>query len=347
MELVQALQKDMEARKDNSEEIGDWVSRATLDIIGLAGMGQDFEAIKDPTNDLNQTYRKIFSPSKSQQILAMLSLFLPDWLTQNLPVKRNEDIMAAAGLARATSRRLIRQKKEQLEKNEGNNRDIITVALASGGFTEENLVDQMMTFLAAGHETTASSMQWAIHLLSLHPEMQSRLRKEIYDKISSLEDSISANKLDHMHYLHAVCNEVLRFYAPVPRTFRDTAHDTTIVGHLVPKGTRIILSPWAVNFSTEMWGPDAADFNPDRWLKSGQANSGGATSNYAFLTFLHGPRSCIGRDFAKSEFACLLAAFVGYFEFEKVDLNEDIEIKGGATARPKNGMNVKLKHLDW
>lgn len=336
-----------EKAPDNATEVGEWMSRGTLDIIGLAGMGQDFGAIKDPNNELNRTYRKIFQPSRAAQIMALMGIFVPGWIMENLPVKRNEDVMAASKLARDISRKLVQDKKAKLEKKQGNDHDIITVALESGGFTDENLVDQMMTFLAAGHETTASSMMWAVHCLSLHPEVQKRLRKEVHDNISSPNDSVSSATLDHMPYLHAVCNEVLRFYSPVPLTLRDTTEDTTINGQFVPKGTKIILAPWAINYSNELWGPDAAEFNPDRWMGSGKANTGGATSNYAFLTFLHGPRSCIGQSFAKSEFNCLLAAFVGSFEFEKVDPDEKLLIKGGITAKPKDGMNVRLTSLDW
>ena len=342
------MRKDLASRApDNATEVGDWMSRGTLDIIGLAGMGQDFGAIRDPNNELNKTYRKIFQAEGAQQILLLLSFFLPAWFMQNLPVKRNEDVMAASKLARETSRRLIQDKKAKLAKKEGDDHDIITVALESGGFTEENLVDQMMTFLAAGHETTAGSMMWALHCLSLHPDVQKRLRKEVHDHIASPSEPVSAATLDHMPYLNAVCNEVLRVYAPVALTLRDTAEDTTIIGQFVPKETRIILSPWAINWSNELWGPDAAEFNPDRWLGPGRANTGGATSNYAFMTFLHGPRSCIGQAFAKSEFNCLLAAFVGSFEFEKVDPDEELIIQGGITTKPKNGMNIRLTPVDW
>ena len=69
-------------------------------------------------------------------------------------------------------------------------------------------------------------------------------------------------------------------------------------------------------------------------------------SNYAFLTFLHGPRSCIGAKFAVAEFACLLAAFVGSWEFEMVDPGKEIEVKGGVTARPKGGIEVYLKPVE-
>lgn len=113
-------------------------------------------------------------------------------------------------------------------------------------------------------------------------------------KLPSLDQDITAAQIDDCHYLHAVCSEVLRLYSPVSTTLRVAACDTSINGQVVPKGTVVILCPWAVNTSTQMWGPDAHEFKPERWLDAdGKANNkGGAESNFAFLTFLHGPRSC-------------------------------------------------------
>jgi len=331
-------------------EIGGWGSRAALDIIGVAGMGQDFDAIDNPDTELNATYRKVFQPSRQQQIMGLLGMFLPQWFLRALPLRHNNNIVEASETIKKICRQLIRQKQLKLDRKEKPaEMDIISVALESGGFSEEGLVNQMMTFLAAGHETTATSITWAIYLLCKHPEIQSRLRDEVRSNLPSIGNdttNITSEQLDRLAYLQAVCSETLRLYAPVPGTIREAAHATTILGHCVPAGTKILLSAWAVNTSTALWGPDAAEFKPERWLGPGRANTGGATSNYAFLTFLHGPRSCIGQAFAKAEFACLVAALVGRFEWALEDEDRKIEIKGGITARPAGGLNVRFRPLE-
>lgn len=361
-------------------EVGGWASRTTLDIIGVAGLGRDFGAIADPTNKLFQTYNALFQPSRQARLLGMLGLVLPGWLVTRLPVQRNDDVAAAARTIRDTCRGLIREKQERLARKELADVDILSVALESGAFAEDNLVDQLMTFLAAGHETTASSMTWAIYMLCRRPDVQARLRREVRAHLPPLDAAapgaggaatVSSLDIDRMPYLHAVCSEVLRYMSPVPMTIRDAAVDTTIQGHRVPKGTRIILGVSATNRDPALWGPDAHQFNPDRWMPSSRENggggggdkggagggggvdrakSGGASSNYALMTFLHGPRSCIGMSFARAEFACLLAAWVGKMEFElrdPEDADEDkIEIKSGVTARPAKGMHVRVKVLD-
>lgn len=196
-------------------------------------------------------------------------------------------------------------------------------------------------------------MIWAMYLLCKHPEVQERLREEVRSKLPSPDQDIAAADVDSCQYLRAVCNEILRLWAPVSLTLRVAACDTSINGQFVPKGTTIILAPWAINTSKHLWGPDALEFKPERWLDAdGKANNkGSAESNFSFLTFLHGPRSCIGQKFAQAEFECLLAAWVGRFEttFEEGSSfarGEIPEIKGGVTAKPKGGLWVQLKELE-
>jgi len=349
--MVRAIQAELKESSESKPcvEVGEWGSRATLDIIGVAGLGQDFEALKSPDSELNRVYRAVFQPDRTAQLLGLLSFFLPHFIVSNLPVSRNNNVRAASRFARNTCRRLVEEKKKRLANKEPMHPDIISVALESGGFSEDDLVDNMMTFLAAGHETTATAFTWAIYLLCKHPDVQKRLRDEIQSHIPSLSsDAVTHEVLDNMPYLHAFCQEVLRVYSPVPLTLRDAACDTTILGQFVPKGTKIVLAPWAINLNTQLWGADAAEFKPDRWMAPGQANAGGAVSNYAFLTFLHGPRSCIGMKFAQAEFAALIAAFVGTWAFELVDPDMEIVIKGGITARPRDGVKVYLNKVgEW
>ncbi|TLS26501.1 hypothetical protein PpBr36_05308 [Pyricularia pennisetigena] len=365
-------------------EVGQWASRATLDIIGVAGLGRDFGAIRDPDSQLISTYHSLFKPSRQAQILGLLHEVIPGWIITRLPMRRNNDIHQAAKFIRSVCRDMVREQKEKLTagKDEKGSQDknILSVALRSGGFTDDNLVDQLMTFLAAGHETTATAMTWAIYMLSRYPEVQDRLREEIRSRLPSPEsgEGVTSSDIDSMPYLNAVCNEVLRYYGPVPLTIREAARDTSILGNFVPKGTRIFIGIWAINKSKELWGPDADQFKPERWLDdektatatatggstenadgsesdnqrggAKKAASGGASSNYSFMTFLHGPRSCIGSGFAKAEFAVLLAAWVGRFQFRlRHDEEHDeakVVIKGGVTSRPAKGMHVKATVLE-
>jgi cytochrome P450 len=345
-ELAKQISTSIKSTPESSSviEIGEWASRATLDIIGLAGVGQDFDSLTNPENELNQTYRSIFAGDRGAQIVLVILGMLPSWLVHRLPLEQNDKIGRAVKIIKNTARKSIAEKRANMQAGKSKEIDILSVAMESGGFTDEDLVNQLMTFLAAGHETTASAMSWAVYLLCKHPEMQTRLREELRTQLD-LDGQVSSTDIDRLPYLNAVLNEIMRVFPPVPLTLRETAHDTSIQGHFIPGGTTVVICPWAVNTSEQLWGPDAKEFNPDRWLGVGRANTGGAESNYATTTFLHGPRSCIGKQFAMAEFACLVATLFGRFEIELEDKDYELKIQGGITAKPKGGLHVRLRDV--
>lgn len=239
---------------------------------------------------------------------------------------------------------LIELKKQKLRASEDSSQDIIEVALKSGVFTDQELVDQLMTFLVAGHETNASAMTWTMYLLSKYPKIQAKLREEILSAIpdeTCQTGSVTSNVIDNMRYLQAVCNEALRLYPPVALTVRVAVQDTTVAGQFIPKGTAITLPPYAVNAEKGLWGQNALEFVPERWLSP--EKNGEGSSNFSFMTFLHGPRSCIGEKFARGELACLVAAWVRAFHTELTDENFVPEIRGGITIKPLGGLHVKLR----
>ncbi|KAF5269047.1 hypothetical protein FOXYS1_42 [Fusarium oxysporum] len=395
-QILTEMQRTADARA--VIDIVDWASRATLDIIGKAGMGQGFDAIQNDDSRLHQAYRMIFEPSRGAIFLAILRLIFPERLVNCLPVGRNKRMRHGMRVIRSKCQELIRERKEKIKHQQAGDdnsaNDILTVALLNGGFTDEELIDQLMTFLAAGHETTATALTWAIYILCKQPEAQTRLREEIRRHFPNPKSSPRSERprsitfqqvIDFkLPYLNAVCLEVLRYFAPIPLTMREATCDTTILQTIVPAGTRIILAPRVTNRDSALWGPDANNFNPDRWLSpkngNGEAaehskfNPGNqkrdstgdssaapqgtkeevrgrteARSNYADLTFLHGPRSCIGQSFARVEFAILLATLIANFEFQIEDKNlldeRNIRISRGATSRIVGGLKVRVRPI--
>lgn len=200
------------------------------------------------------------------------------------------------------------------------------------------------------HETTSSAFTWLCYLLASRPEVQRRVREEIRAAIpkASNEPGVDIAKvLEGLPYLNGICNETLRLYPTVPVTVRTSIRDTEVIGRPIPKGVDVIISPWATNRNPRLWGEDAEEFKPERWIDDGKPNNnGGADSNYAQLTFLHGPRSCIGQGFAKAELRCLVAAFAGRFEWEMLDKESDLIPAGVITIKPKNGLHLRLKQIE-
>ena len=151
--LVQKLVAEVENEKETSPiiEISNWNSRATLDIIGTAGLGLDFGSLDNPDNELNLIYQKVLSPSQASRILAFIGLVLPQGLLRILPTSFNSQVVSASQAIRRIAADMIREKRQKmLEKPDVGDLDILSQAIGSGGFSDENLVDQLMTMLLAG-----------------------------------------------------------------------------------------------------------------------------------------------------------------------------------------------------
>lgn len=180
--------------------------------------------------------------------------------------------------------------------------------------------------------------------------MQSRLRAECNAHLSSSKSDPSTVdptlfESTTTPYLTAVCNEVLRLYPTVPITVRVSARPTKLGTHTILPNTTALISMWSINRDETLWGPDAAIFNPDRWLEGPNAANGGASTPYALLTFLHGPRSCIGRGFALTEMKVLLAVLVMRFRFEIAEPEKLVELGGFVTIKPRGGLKLRLVDL--
>ncbi|KAJ5083645.1 hypothetical protein N7456_013072 [Penicillium angulare] len=352
-ETIQEMRMAMK-QNEGVLDIANWASRYALDVIGSAGLGKDFGAIKDENNSLVKVYKKVFKVSKQQRIIFLLNTFLPWWLLSNLPLSHNRELSQASKAIRQVCQDVIHQRRAQYAHEGVWGSDLLSTAIQSGRFSDDNLIDQVMTFLAAGHETTESSLVWAIYLLAKHPELQQKLRAEIRENIPAIDSGTEVTNADlkRIPLLHAVCNETLRIFSPVRLTMREAACDTYLQDTAVPCGTKVMISSCATNIDETLWGPDASEFNPYRWLRKNEEGNweflheGGAMSKYAMLTFSQGHRSCIGQRFARAEFACLIAGWIGRFSFQLEDEAlmdvSKLKIGNGITAKPANGMRMRV-----
>lgn len=139
---------EAETHAPGAIEVGSWISRSALDIIGVSGMDRDFNALRDPDNELSKQYRNVLNPSRTARYLAILAFFLPRWFVDRIPVKDNQNIWNAADYVRKVCRDMIIKKRQAIAEGKSTRPDIISIALSSGMFNDEDLVNQMMTFLS-------------------------------------------------------------------------------------------------------------------------------------------------------------------------------------------------------
>ncbi|PNS15932.1 Cytochrome P450 52A13 [Sphaceloma murrayae] len=346
--VTQAINEDIGTNRVGTTEIGNWASKVTLDIIGIAGLGREFNTMKNAEDPLVLTYEELLEPSFEKFLYFIARTLGPDRLVARLPWRMNKVFKDSTTSLRQITRELVRDKREIMKAGADEHFDILSLLINSGDFSDDDLSDQLLTFLAAGHETTSSAFTWTVFLLATYPDIQRRVRNEVRSVVSDDLSFDLASTLERLPLLNGIASETLRLYPTVPVTVRRSNRPTTLLSRSIPPGTDVVLCPWATNRLPSLWGPDADQFNPERWINAADNtpnNSGGVDSNYAFLTFLHGPRSCIGQNFAKAELRCLIAAFVGRFEWELDMRVEDVVPAGVITIKPREGLRVKVREV--
>jgi len=244
-------------------------------------------------------------------------------------------------------------------------KDIMSILLKSNSSTSKNeklpdeqLLGQVSTFIFAGSDTTSSALARTLHTLAKHPDVQDRLRKELREANSG-NGSLGYSELAELPFLEAVCRETFRLYPPVTQLQRVAREDvvvplahpvTTVDGSqlhelLIPKDTSVFVNVRGANRDTVIWGPDAAQWRPERWLgplpqSVVDAHVPGVYSN--LLTFFAGPRSCIGFKFAELEMKVVLSQLVPTFRFSLPAKKEIVWTWGGvSTPVVKGSMSAK------
>lgn len=228
---------------------------------------------------------------------------------------------------------------------------------------DDELMGQMTSFLLAGHETTSTQTQWALYVLADNPHVVAKLRAEI-EQVFGDRDEVSHDELNSMQYLDCVCKEMLRLYAPVTSTVRTAAKDDVVsLGKAYPtrdgKGTfnsvpikkdqDIIIPIQALNKSKTLWGENAGEFDPDRWLPKNIPKAALDSSlPFHLATFISGPRGCIGSRFAVMEFKVILAALIRNFDFQRIEgweivARQEIVLKARIAGQEDLGVQMPLR----
>ncbi|KAG9221307.1 hypothetical protein CCMSSC00406_0009418 [Pleurotus cornucopiae] len=325
-----------------------WLSRAALDAIGEAAFDYQFGAIDNEENDLAKAYNGLLTAtfgSPSHVFLFTISAWgrLPSWL-RNLWQRSSKQLDHARETERVgnnVAKSLVESKTEELLQGRGS-KDIMSLLVRSNAsenekakMTDTEMLAQMRTIMLAGHETTANSLSWILLELSEHPEMQHRLRREIRNAEANIRNQgrahFEVSDFDNMPYTTAVIKEGLRLHPAVLHTFRQAGRDDVlplstpletsdgkILTELpVPKGLIVMASMIGYNANKHVFGEDADDFNPERWLINSNEKKPTTVGVYGnILSFSAGVRSCIGWRFAVFELHAFLIEFISNFEFE-------------------------------
>ncbi|KAI0253592.1 cytochrome P450 [Lactifluus subvellereus] len=328
-----------------------WLSRTTLDIIAESGFDSHFGALDNEKTPLAKLHDNLFVdttlyPSRFDVVFKSLWRFIPESLlhyVRYLPLREYRRFREYTGGVRHFSRDLI---KEVLVKGDG--KDVMSVLLRANAsenpdnkMSDEEVAEQIASLLLAGHDTTANSMTWFLWEIAKHPESQDRIRAEIAAlRARRGVEEFSSTDLDNMTFTMAALKEAMRLHPIVYILRREAGRDdviplafpiTTKSGEQissipVKKGTAIDILIGAYHRLPEIWGPDADEWNPDRFLDPDRAKQTTVGVFANLLTFSGGLRGCLGWRFAVLEMQVLVATLLENFEFSVLPQDEKTQI---------------------
>lgn len=188
--------------------------------------------------------------------------------------------------------------------------------------------DNLLTFITAGHETTAIALSWALYLLAFDQDVQRKVQEEVRRVVGT--DPVTKDHISDLKYTRQVVDETLRLYPPAPIVSRTALKPDVLCGRKIPKG-RTILIPIYCLHRNELYWEDPDKFDPDRFDGSKPID------RFTYLPFIDGPRICIGASFAIQEAVVILATLANNFHFTAVDGKEP-RPKMVLTMRPEGGV---------
>ncbi|GMG02139.1 unnamed protein product [Aspergillus oryzae] len=354
--LRMAESMDAENKEQGCVYLWDILNRAGLAIVCKTQLDTHFDPIRHETTVKKVLERFLFGISLGTCVKALMCCALPE----SIQTIVQPQVPGLADL-KCFVRRIITEEKKQTQtrrRMSGKRATLLSCLLEGDIFGDGERVQQSVDFLLAGSATVTFTMQWALFVLSRDPDLQGKVRNEVRQCLPSPTTTrldewshIFLKRLDDgLPSLQAFCNEVFRCYPAISLTGREACCDTTLAGVYVPKGTLVLLSPPVANQNPEWWGPDAAEFNPARWLNGDGSFNSSAGGNqihnrYTFLTFGQGPRSCIGQELGRLEVNIMVAIMLGKFEMQLADEQKEPVVMGILSPIPRDDVVVHLREL--
>ncbi|XP_050050666.1 cytochrome P450 4c3-like isoform X1 [Dermacentor andersoni] len=204
--------------------------------------------------------------------------------------------------------------------------------------TEEDIREEVDTFMFEGHDTTAVGISWALFLIGHHPKEQRKIHEEL-DLIfgDDRDRHVSFEDLKQMRYLECALKEAQRIYPSVPLIARTCEEPLKIDGAILPTGTVVQMSAYFLHRNPEVF-PKPEEFHPERFFPE---NSKGRHP-FAYLPFSAGPRNCIGQRFALAEEKIVIANILRRFTIKSLDQRDQVELVSEMVLRPRSGLRIQF-----
>ncbi|TDL23924.1 cytochrome P450 [Rickenella mellea] len=324
--------------------IASYTTRCTLDIIGRVAFGHDFkfgESIE--SREIMEAWNDVLNTGTT------FGGFLGPIVIRAFPpiVSHSLKHVQSQGKIKTITETLAQRIIEGGSQND-KRMNILSVLLRSlgttGGLSKIQIIDNISTFIMAGQETMSTALNFALMELARSPQVQQKLR----DELQQCRDALSYDAIQTLEYLDAVTKEVLRLHSPAPLTERVATKDDVLplttpirmsnrtfsTSFRVQKGQVFHIPLMSMNINPKVWGEDAGEFKPERWLTPNAIRPSNELPHgwSNMMTFSDGPRLCIGYRLAVFEFKVILATLLRSLEFHSTDAT--VNTKLSLTLQP-------------
>lgn len=317
-----------ETHADNGQpfDVAADMNELTLTIVGLTLFSRDLSGEAAAVGSAMRDAVK-FTADRAMSYLVP-PLFLP--------TRRNRDFRVAL----RTLDRMVFETIEARRRSGDDGRDLLGMLMSARDeetgerMTARQLRDELMTFILAGHETTAVALSWTWYLLAQHPEVEDRLRREVMGLLGTSPPTIE--DLPKLPLTRRVVSEAMRLYPPVWGIGRQSIAADTVGGYQLPAGAVVNMSPWVTHRDPAIWEePDR--FDPDRFLPERSKDR----PRFAYFPFSGGPRLCIGESFALMEAQIVIAMTVQRYAL-RLRPDHVVVPEVHLTLRPRDGLPMTL-----
>ena len=289
-------------------------------------------------------FMRAFEDSATVSSGRFMYAFQPIWKTEKFfDIGKEKRLKKSIAVVHRFAEKIIRSRLEQ--KAENKDQDLLSRFIGNEGNSPEFLRDIVISFILAGRDTTSSALTWFFWLLSLNPDVEANISKELETVRArngkSIGDSYDFDELRELHYLQAAISETMRLYPPVPVNTKYCLNDDVLPdGTFVGKGWFISYVPYSMGRLESLWGEDCLEFKPERWLENGVCRQ---ENPFRYPIFHAGPRMCLGKEMAFIQMKSIAAAVMERFEVMVEDEDKCPDHYLSLTLRMKGGLRVRVK----
>ncbi|XP_046382306.1 uncharacterized protein LOC124153250 [Ischnura elegans] len=216
---------------------------------------------------------------------------------------------------------------------------LIELAVEERLLTDEEIREEVDTFMFEGHDTTSMAICYTIFMLANHPKIQEEVWKEVqFSQSGGATGGSNVESMGELQLLERCIKETLRMYPSVPYIARLLAEDLEMGDYTIPANTMINVAITGIHMNSSVF-PDPETFDPDRFLPEEVKSR----HPYAYIPFSAGPRNCIGQRFAMLEMKAVLSALIKNYRIVAVDKPEDIQLMHDIVLRSNKGIRIKLE----